>query len=106
MAERPKVRGVFPVYIRKRIGDGVMGKGNSICLQHQRCWEFAFQHIPPVIVTTWGSTGDQSRVKMHEEIKGIRCSLVLFNWVPVTGLTFLNTPNSPPANTFPPDAVP
>lgn len=45
-------------------------------------------------------------IKMHEEIKGIRCSLVLFNWVPVTGLILLNTPNSPPANTFPPDAVP
>lgn len=66
-----------------------MGKGNSICLQHQRCWEFAFQYIPPVIVPTWGDAGDQSRVKVHEDhmkMKGIRCNLLLHNWMPVSGL--------------------
>lgn len=72
--------GVFLVYSRKRIVGGVMGKGNSVCLQHQRCWEFAFQYIPAVIVTTWGDAGDQRRVKVHEDhmkMKGIRYSLEL-----------------------------
>lgn len=80
MSERCKVRGAFLVYIGKTIIDGIMGKSNSMCLQHQRRWEFAFQYIPPVIVTTWGDARDQSRVKMHEDhmkMKGIRCSLVL-----------------------------
>ena len=39
-------------------------------------------------------------------MKGTRESLVLYNWVPVTGLLLLNTPISFPANTFPLDAVP
>lgn len=53
----------------------------------------------PVIVSTW-------RPEDHMKMKGIRCSLVLFYWMPVTGLLLLNTPNSSPGNTFPLDAVP
>lgn len=66
-----------------------------------RCWEFAFQYMPPVIVTTWGDAGVQSRVKMHEDhmkMKGIKCSLVLYNWMPGTSLLLLHTPSSSPAN--------
>ena len=39
-------------------------------------------------------------------MKGTTESLVLYNWMPVTGGLLLNTPISFPANTFPFDTVP